>query len=75
MVSFIWVNIVSSNGLLSNGTKPLPESSVDLSSMGFCSIYMKAVSWELLKISTHQISLRIAYSKLLPNLPGANELI
>ena len=39
-----------------------------------CGIYMRAVSREVLRISIHQISLKMVYVKLLPHLPGANEL-
>ena len=41
----IWVNIGSGNGLLPDGTKPLPEPMLTLSLMRFCGIYWELLSW------------------------------
>ena len=37
------LQIASSNGLMPDSTKPLPGTNVDLSSMGFCCIHLKAI--------------------------------
>ena len=47
----IWVNIGLGNGLLPDGTKPLPEPSLihymNLSSKVFCGIQLRAISQEV----------------------------
>ena len=39
-----WVNIGSGNGLLPNGTKPLPEPMLDLSSVSSSDILLRAIN-------------------------------
>ena len=68
MVLKIWVNIGSGNGLLPEGTKPLPEPM--LTSHQSCCV---AFTWEQMNFS-RIMYLQIAFSKLLPYLPGASEL-
>ena len=74
MATEIWVNIGSGNGLLPNGTKPLPEPMVDLSSVEFCGIHLTTILLLALKVSIHEMSSKITFLKLQPHLPGANEL-
>ena len=64
----IWVNIGSGNGLLPNGTKPLPGPML-------ISHHRKSVEFA----QEHELifcimRLKIIFLKLLPHLPGANEL-
>ena len=44
MATEIWVNIGSGNGLLPDGTKPLPEPNVDISSVRSSGIRLRAIS-------------------------------
>ena len=69
MATKIWVNIRSGNGLLPNGTKPLPEPT-----MGFWSTHIRHTLQEVLEISMCWMSLKIALEKLIPHLPAAIEL-
>ena len=67
MAIYISVNVGPGNGLLPDGTKPLPEPM--LSYDAFCGIYLSAISQEVLNL------IRIMCSETrLPYLPGANEL-
>ena len=68
----ITVNIGSGDGLLSDGTKPLPEPM--LSSIEVLWHTPKAISQEMLKVSILDMSLEITSLRLWPYLPGANEL-
>ena len=73
-VTQIWVNIGSGNGLLPYGTKPLPEPMLTYHQR--CSL---AFTWEqshaqVLMNLIHNMCSEIACSKLLPHLPGTNEL-
>ena len=61
-----WVNIGSGNGLLPDGTKPLPVRSGD--------IHRKASSQEIPQPSITEIIWKIKYIKFHSNFPGANEL-
>ena len=54
MATGIWVNIGSGNGWLPDGTKPLPEPMLDLSSEGFCGILLRTISQGLLKVSGYE---------------------
>ena len=63
-----WVNTGSGNGLLPNGTKPLPEP------VEFCGIHLTTISQKTLKISIPKMNLKITISKLLPYHPGISEL-
>ena len=69
MVAEIWVNIGSGNGLLPDGTKPLPEPM--LRSLG---IHLRALSLDDVKIPVNKTRLKIAVLKWHPGLPGANEI-
>ena len=40
-------------------------TNVDLSSVGSHGLYMRAVSWEMVRISIHPMNLKMAHSKLL----------
>ena len=78
MATEIWVHIGSGNGLLPDGTKPLPEIWLI-----FCEIRVwnpMTFTWKqfhrgILKISIFDIYLKMTNLKLQPHLPGANELI
>ena len=43
MASWILVNISSGNGLVSDGTRPFPESMFELSSMGLYGMHLRAI--------------------------------
>ena len=77
MMIEIWVNIGSGNGLVPDGTKPLPEpmltshrwTSVAFIWEGFfseCPSYLLCVT---------SLNILILFWKLMPHLTGANELI
>ena len=54
------VNIGSGNDLLSDDTKPLPESMLtNKSSVRFCDNYLRTISQEMLHISILDMSLKI----------------
>ena len=73
MVIEIWVNIGSGNALLPDGTKPLPEPML---------IYINGVLWhspennfsKVLITCISNMCLEITHLKLLPQIPGTNEL-
>ena len=75
MVTSIWVNTASGNGLLPVGTKPLPKVNIDLSS--------SKVQWyssqcnftrDTRQPSISKFSLKITYVEFHSNLPGVNQL-
>ena len=67
MATEIWVNIGSGNGVLPDGTKPLPEPMlID---------HMRAIRQEISQTSITKIRLKITSLKFHSNFPGANELI
>ena len=71
-----WVNIGSGNGLLPDGTKPLPEPMLtyhQLSPLAF--IRGRALSWEDLKIPNSKTRLKIPFLESHSDFPGANGLI
>ena len=71
MATEIWVNIGSGNGLLPDGTKPLPEPMLTFhnwSPVTFIS------GKEMPQPSINKICLNIIYLKFYWNSPGANEL-
>ena len=72
----MWFNICSGNGLLPDGTKPLPEPMWTLYQWGFVALTQDQFQRKVFKISTHKISLKNIFVKLLPHLwlAGANEL-
>ena len=67
MASGIWINIGSGNGLLPDGTKPLPEPML--------TYHLRVVSQKIPQPSVIKISLKTALLKFDSNHPGANELI
>ena len=71
MSTKVWVNIGSGNGLMPDGTKPLPEPMLTYHS----DIHLTAISQEMPQASFTEISLTIAFKKFHPNFLGANELI
>ena len=72
MATQIWINFGSGNGLLPDGTKPLPEPLLTYHQV-FCGIHMREFSPEMFNL-IHNMCLEITFSKLLPHLPEANEL-
>ena len=67
----MWVNIGSGNGLLPDGTKPLPESVLTYHQR--CSV---AVTWESNDPATIvNDKFENYFLNLLPHLPGVNELM
>ena len=69
MVTEIWVNIGSGNGLLPDGTKPLPEPMLTYHQKGWVTFIWGQVH----KPSTTEIIWKIKYLKFHSNFPGANE--
>ena len=74
MVSEIWVNIGSNNGLLPDGTKPLPKPMFEWSSVKSTNIHIRAISQDMPQLSITKIPWKITYLKFLSYFPGANEL-
>ena len=74
MVTEIWVNIGSGNGLLHDGTKPLPEPMLTDHQWSPKDIDIRAISQEMPQPSITKIRLKIKYLNFHSNLPGANEL-
>ena len=74
MPTGIWVKIGSGNGLLPDGTKPLPEPMLTDHQMKSSDIHIRAISLELPQPSITTIHLKITYLKLHLNSPGTNEL-
>ena len=50
-------------------------TNVDLLSVVFCGIHLRAIFWEVLKISICKMSLKITILKLLLYLPKTNEFM
>ena len=71
MVTEIWVNIGSGNGLLPDGTKPLPEPM--LTDHQSNDHHIMAISQEMPQSSIIKICLKITRLKFHSNFPGANE--
>ena len=67
MATVILDNLGSGNGLLSDGTKPLPEPMS-------CDKHLWAISREISYPWIDNTSVKIAYRKFQENLPGVNEL-
>ena len=59
MASYNLVNIDSSNGMLHDGTKPLPESSITLSLGGSCGIHLRIIFLKMLKTPVTEMCLNI----------------
>ena len=74
MATEIWVNIGSGNGLLPDGTKPLPEPMLTYHHLRSSGIHLRAILQEIPQPSVTEMSLKITYLKFCSNLPGANEL-
>ena len=70
----ILVNTGSGNGLLPDGTKPLPEPML-IYHVRSRDIRLRAISQLIPKLSTTEITLKITHLKFHSNLSGANELI
>ena len=68
----IWVNIASGNGLLLDGTKPLPEKFDLIINEGQWPLM--AILEETSQLSIPEISLKITCLKFHSNLPGANRI-
>ena len=69
------VNIGSGNGLLPDGTKPLPEPTLTYYQNVFYGIPFRLISQEVLVNLICKLYLAITLLKLLPHLPRTNELI
>ena len=70
MVTQIWVNIASGNGLVPSG---ITWTNVELSSVKSMDIQLRAISQKIPQPSINKISLKSTYRKFDSNLPGANE--
>ena len=69
-----WVNIDSSNGLLPEGTKPLPESMLTHNQQGPMAFIQGHWHKNLKKLSLRQ-DWKFAFLEWHPYLPETNELI
>ena len=68
-------NICSGNGLLPDGTKQaITFTNVDLSSLRYSDVHLRAISPDMSQPSVTKISLNIIFLRFYWNLPGANEL-
>ena len=74
MVTEILINIGSGNGLLPDGTKPLPEPMLTDHQWTPVTFHIRAISQQMLQPSITKICLKIACLKFRLNFPGANEL-
>ena len=70
MVTQIWVNVGLGNGLLADGTKPLPEPMLTYNQRWA----MRAISHEVFINLIHNMYSAITLLKLLPHVPVATEL-
>ena len=68
------VNIGSDNGLLSDGTKPLPEPILIYHQWSPLAFTWWQFQKEILKISINEMCFKFINLKFQPDLPGANEL-
>ena len=75
MVTEIWVNIASGNGLLPDSTKPLPKPMLTDHHWSPVIFIIRAISQEMPQPSITKIYLKITYLKFHSNFPGANEWI
>ena len=64
----------SSKGLLSDGTKPLPEPLLTNNQKEICVIHLRAISHEVLLKLIHCICSEITLLIILPHFPGATKL-
>ena len=74
MATEIWVNIGSGNGLLPDGTKPLPEPMLSDHQWSPSDIHSRAISQEMPQPSITKIRLKITYLTFHSHFPGANAL-
>ena len=74
MVTLTQFNIGSGNGLLPDGTKPLPEPMLTFISEVLWHSPESNFTVSIQAIILYMMSLKIILFKLLPHLPGANEL-
>ena len=70
----IWANIGSSNGLLPDGTKPLPEPMLTYQYVKLSDIYLRASSQEITQPSITESIWKIKYLKFHSSFSGAIEL-
>ena len=75
MATEIWVNIGSGNGLLPDGTNPLPEPMLTDHQWSPSDIHIRAISQEMPQPSSIKICLKITYLNFHSNFPWVNELI
>ena len=75
MATKIWVNIGSGNGLLPDGTKPLPEAMLTWSSLKSSDIHIRTILQKMHQPSITKICFKITCLKFHSNFPGANEFI
>ena len=73
MATEIWVNIGSANGLLPDGTKPLPEPMFTYHQLGPVA-FIGVQFYQMPQPSVIEISLKITYLNFFSNLPGVNKL-
>ena len=74
MVTESWVNIGSGNGLLPDGTKPLPELLLTDHQWSPLTFILGQFHKRCLNHQSLKIRLKITYLKFHSNFPGANEL-
>ena len=74
MATQIGVNIGSGNGLLPDGTKPLPEPMLTLRWLKSCGIHPKSITQEMLKTFILGMSFKIINLSSQLHLPGTSEL-
>ena len=74
MVTQIWVNVGSGNGLLPDGTNPLPEPMLTDHQWSPVTFILGQFSQEMPLPSITKICLKIWCLKFNSNFPGANEL-
>ena len=74
MATEIWVNICSGNGLLPDGTKPLPGPMLTDHQLSPVTCMLGQFHKRFLNQELLKIRLKITYLKFHSNFPGANEL-
>ena len=74
MATSVWVNIGSGNGLLPDGTKPLPEPMLTYHQLGRVAFTWWQYSLEMLTVSLTKRGLKITHLKSQPHFSGGNEL-
>ena len=75
MATEIWVNMGSGNGLLPDGTKPLPEPMWTDHQWSLVAFNIRAISQEMPQPLIIKIYLKITRLKFHSYFPGANELM